>query len=75
MSYFFCLMLCFRVSFLFFPQDVEDWKFVAMVLDRLFFWVFTSASVIGTFGILLQAPTIYDNRTAITAETAPNNMC
>jgi len=56
-------------------QDVEDWKFVAMVFDRFFFVVFTSASIIGTFGILLQAPTIYDDRIAITSETAPDNLC
>ncbi|CAI9731357.1 acetylcholine receptor subunit alpha-like 1 isoform X2 [Octopus vulgaris] len=40
----------------------EDWKYVAMVLDRLFLWIFTTACVVGTFGIILQAPTLYDNR-------------
>ncbi|KAH3830112.1 hypothetical protein DPMN_103349 [Dreissena polymorpha] len=51
-----------------YSSDKQDWKFIAMVLDRVFFWVFTLASIIGTFGILLQAPTIYDDRTAITAD-------
>lgn len=40
----------------------EDWKYVAMVLDRLFLWIFTTACVVGTFGIILQAPTLYDHR-------------
>ncbi|KAL4228144.1 Neuronal acetylcholine receptor subunit [Mactra antiquata] len=44
----------------------EDWKYVAMVLDRLFLWIFTVACVVGTFGIILQAPTLYDNREILT---------
>ena len=47
-------------------QIVEDWKYVAMVLDRLFLWVFTVACVVGTFGIILQAPTLYDTRQKLT---------
>lgn len=43
-------------------QIEEDWKYVAMVLDRLFLWIFTIACVVGTFGIVLQAPTLYDDR-------------
>jgi len=58
-----------------FFQQVNEWKFVAMVLDRVFFWVFASASVIGTVGILLQAPTIYDDRVSLTAETAQFGYC
>ncbi|XP_015907667.1 acetylcholine receptor subunit alpha-like 1 [Parasteatoda tepidariorum] len=38
----------------------DEWKYVAMVLDRLFLWMFTGACVIGTAGIFLQAPLIYD---------------
>lgn len=41
---------------------VEDWKFVAMVLDRLFLWIFTIACVVGTCGIIFQAPSLYDDR-------------
>ncbi|XP_013415847.2 acetylcholine receptor subunit alpha-like 1 [Lingula anatina] len=40
----------------------EDWKFVAMVLDRLFLWIFSLACLVGTLGIILQAPTMYDGR-------------
>ncbi|KAH9499314.1 D-arabinose 1-dehydrogenase (NAD(P)(+)) [Bulinus truncatus] len=45
---------------------MEDWKYVAMVLDRLFLWIFTTACIVGTFGIILQAPTLYDNRRPVT---------
>ncbi|ESP01299.1 hypothetical protein LOTGIDRAFT_212843 [Lottia gigantea] len=44
---------------------IEDWKYVAMVLDRVFLWVFTTACVVGTFGIILQAPTLYDGKQPI----------
>ncbi|XP_064081515.1 acetylcholine receptor subunit alpha-like isoform X2 [Macrobrachium nipponense] len=43
----------------------EDWKYVAMVLDRLFLWIFTLAVLVGTAGIILQAPTLYDDRLPI----------
>ncbi|XP_048255854.1 acetylcholine receptor subunit alpha-like 1 isoform X1 [Haliotis cracherodii] len=54
---------------------IEDWKYVAMVLDRLFLWIFTIACVVGTFGIILQAPTIYDNREPLTAHQRPDDEC
>jgi nicotinic acetylcholine receptor, invertebrate len=31
-----------------------------MVLDRLFLWLFTVASLLGTFVILCEAPSLYD---------------
>ncbi|CAL1263594.1 unnamed protein product [Larinioides sclopetarius] len=43
----------------------EDWKYVAMVLDRLFLWIFTVAVLVGTCGIILHAPTLYDTREPI----------
>merc|ERR1711934_895661 len=43
----------------------EDWKYVAMVLDRLFLWIFTVAVLVGSAGIILQAPALYDARAAI----------
>merc|ERR1711981_1505381 len=43
----------------------EDWKYVAMVLDRLFLWIFTVAVLVGSAGIILQAPALYDTRAAI----------
>ncbi|XP_023236992.1 acetylcholine receptor subunit alpha-like 1 [Centruroides sculpturatus] len=44
---------------------IEDWKYIAMVLDRLFLWIFTLACIVGTFGIVLQAPSLYDDRMPI----------
>lgn len=38
----------------------EQWKYVALVVDRLFLWIFTTACVVGTCGIILQAPSFYD---------------
>ena len=43
-------------------QVKQDWQFVAMVLDRMFLWMFTAACLVGTFGIIIQAPTLYDMR-------------
>ncbi|XP_067124190.1 acetylcholine receptor subunit alpha-like 1 [Centruroides vittatus] len=43
----------------------EDWQYVAMVLDRLFLWLFTVACVVGSAAILLQIPTLYDGRQPI----------
>jgi nicotinic acetylcholine receptor, invertebrate len=46
-------------------QVREDWKYVATVLDRLFLWIFTTAVCLGTAAIILQAPTLYDDRIPI----------
>nr|AWJ68157.1 putative nicotinic acetylcholine receptor 6 [Hirudo verbana] len=48
-----------------FQRIKHDWQYVAMVLDRLFLWVFTAACLVGTFGIIVQAPTLYDYRTPL----------
>uniref|UniRef100_A0A182WRQ0 Neurotransmitter-gated ion-channel transmembrane domain-containing protein n=1 Tax=Anopheles quadriannulatus TaxID=34691 RepID=A0A182WRQ0_ANOQN len=44
---------------------VEDWKFVSMVLDRFFLWVFTISCIFGTFGIIFQSPSLYDTRAPV----------
>ncbi|XP_058792856.1 acetylcholine receptor subunit alpha-L1 [Phymastichus coffea] len=44
-----------------FRAEDQDWGFVAMVLDRLFLWVFAIASLAGTFAILCEAPALYDD--------------
>ncbi|XP_017302634.1 acetylcholine receptor subunit beta-like 2 [Diaphorina citri] len=46
-------------------EIVEDWKYVSMVLDRFFLCVFTAACVLGTCGIIFQAPSLYDNTAPI----------
>ncbi|KAG7222939.1 hypothetical protein INR49_015966 [Caranx melampygus] len=32
----------------------DDWKYVAMVIDRIFLWVFVTVCVLGTMGLFLQ---------------------
>lgn len=48
-----------RVSF----QVVQDWKFVAQVLDRVFLWAFLMVSVFGS--ALLFIPVIYERANII----------
>ena len=50
-------------------QIKQDWQFVAMVLDRLFLWIFSVACLVGTFAIIIQAPTLYDMRKPINADS------
>lgn len=40
-------------------QVEDDWKYVAMVIDRVFLWVFIILCVFGTAGLFLQ-PLIAD---------------
>ena len=47
---------------------IEDWKYMAMVLDRLFLWVFTFTCFAGSGGIILRAPSLYDMREPIDAQ-------
>jgi nicotinic acetylcholine receptor len=46
-------------------QVSEDWSYVAMVIDRLFLILFTIVNVVGTVVIILQAPSLYDQRPPI----------
>ena len=53
-------------------QVIEDWKYVAMVLDRLFLWLFTATCLSGIVGILLRAPSLYDLRKPMDPWNHPN---
>ena len=46
-------------SFVFFQED-QDWGIVAMVLDRMFLWVFGAAAVVGSAMILTESPSLFD---------------
>ncbi|XP_059409928.1 neuronal acetylcholine receptor subunit non-alpha-3-like [Carassius carassius] len=43
----------------FIREVVQDWKFVAQVLDRIFLWVFLTVSVLGTILIFTPALQMY----------------
>ncbi|XP_048829214.1 neuronal acetylcholine receptor subunit beta-4-like [Brienomyrus brachyistius] len=40
---------------------IDDWKYVAMVVDRLFLWIFIIVCVVGTVGLFLQP--LFQNQT------------
>lgn len=42
------------------PQTREDWKYVAMVIDRLQLVIFFLVTLGGTVGILMDAPHIFE---------------
>lgn len=43
------------LSSFYFLQVVQDWKFVAQVLDRIFLWAFLTVSILGTILIFTPA--------------------
>ena len=43
----------------------EEWKYTALVIDRLFLVIFTAACICGTVSIILQAPSFYDMKKPI----------
>jgi nicotinic acetylcholine receptor len=40
-------------------EDINDWKFAAMVIDRLCIWVFSACMVVTTLGIFFSAPNLF----------------
>lgn len=43
-----------------FDSILDDWRYVALVIDRLLFYIFLIVTVGGTLGILMQAPHILE---------------
>uniref|UniRef100_T1IUC5 Nicotinic acetylcholine receptor alpha 1 subunit n=1 Tax=Strigamia maritima TaxID=126957 RepID=T1IUC5_STRMM len=43
-----------------YDQIEQDWKYVALVMDRMFLLLFAVSCLLGTCVIILQAPSIYD---------------
>ncbi|XP_068177516.1 neuronal acetylcholine receptor subunit beta-2-like [Antennarius striatus] len=46
---------------------IEDWKYVAMVIDRLFLWIFILVCVVGTLGLFMQP--LFQSYNTPTADT------
>jgi hypothetical protein len=41
-------------------QNREDWKYVAMIIDRIMLYIFFGVTLGGTLGILLSANTVFE---------------
>lgn len=52
--------LAYSHSFCVSLQIREDWKYVAMVIDRLQLYIFFAVTTAGTIGILMDAPHIFE---------------
>ncbi|XP_052101770.1 acetylcholine receptor subunit alpha-like 1 isoform X1 [Mytilus californianus] len=54
-------------------SEARDWKYIAMVMDRLFLYIFTTACVCGTLSIFLYAPSLYDSRPPLSSDKRYGN--
>lgn len=52
----------------------QEWKYVALVCDRLLLVIFTLACIVGTTSIILQAPSFYDKKIPIDQQISKNFM-
>jgi len=50
-----------------FDAEDQDWGIVAMVLDRMFLWVFGAAAVVGSTMILTESPSLFESTEPIDA--------
>jgi len=39
---------------------LDDWRYIAMVIDRLQLYIFLAVTISGTLGILIHAPHIFE---------------
>ncbi|XP_063434758.1 acetylcholine receptor subunit alpha-L1-like [Mytilus trossulus] len=56
-------------------SEARDWKYIAMVMDRLFLYIFTTACVCGTLSIFLYAPSLYDSRPPLSSNIRAEGAC
>jgi len=50
-----CVCVCVRVV-----QILDDWRYIAMVIDRLQLCIFLAVTITGTASILINAPHIFE---------------
>lgn len=43
-----------------YAEILEDWRYIAMVIDRLMLYIFLAVTIGGTVGILINAPHIFE---------------
>ncbi|KAL8602754.1 hypothetical protein ACOMHN_053155 [Nucella lapillus] len=55
-------------------EEKRDWGYIAMVMDRLFLYIFATTYVCGTLVIFLYAPSLYDPREHMSG-VDPNSTC
>ena len=41
-------------------QVKQDWRYMALVIDRILLWVYVGVCVFSTGAILMNAPALYD---------------
>jgi len=52
-------------------SDAEDWKFASTVIDRMLLWIYVLVCTLGSAGLLLKAPALYDNNPACKGGQGP----
>lgn len=45
---------------LLFFQVADDWKYIALVIDRLLLWVFFLGNAFGSVSILMNSPHLFE---------------
>ena len=50
-------------------QVRDEWKYVALVIDRILLIVYVTVCVAGGTGLILRAPALYDFRMPLTRDS------
>ena len=43
-------------------QVKDEWRYAALVVDRVLLWIYVAVCFVGGLGILMNAPVLYDDR-------------